>query len=154
VSRFCPQKWEIALNVEYWSKLPWTKPLLIWLPPSLFCKLGEKRHEMEAERRVQENASVSKHAFRPPSPAQSAERQRSAVVPPACGILKRRSCLYGRGSVLVPEALKKQGVRTLWRMSNILLYSNRECRYGMHGEGRIHLSNLNSILSALEAVPI
>jgi hypothetical protein len=43
VSRSGPQTWNIALNLEHWDTCFLGKPLLIWLLPSMSCKLeGEK----------------------------------------------------------------------------------------------------------------
>ena len=39
VSRSGPQTREFAPNLEHWSKLSWTKPLLIWHTSCMSCKL-------------------------------------------------------------------------------------------------------------------
>lgn len=41
VDGYGPQTWKIALNLGYWDTRSWTKPLLIWHPPSVSCKLNE-----------------------------------------------------------------------------------------------------------------
>jgi hypothetical protein len=42
-SRSGLQTWKIAKSLEHWDKLSSTKPLLIWLVPSMSCQLkGEK----------------------------------------------------------------------------------------------------------------